>query len=151
MSKSLTQMTAEIVTAQASHMAMSPEDLRKVLNKVFNSLKKIHDMEAHTAEGASKKAGRPEPLRGSSSEAFSDPASSIREDRVICLECHKQFRHLTHTHLRNHGLTPATYRKKYGISDKQPLMADAVRKQKHLKAVEMAAKGERSHQKAEAV
>ena len=58
---------------------------------------------------------------------------SIEEDRVVCLECGQKFRQLSHTHLRSHGLTPQTYREKFGFPAKQPLTCKALsRKRKHL-------------------
>ena len=40
-----------------------------------------------------------------------------------CLECGKEFKQLTPTHLKGHGLTPKEYRKKHGFSAKQALVA----------------------------
>lgn len=132
MAKTLTELAAEIISAMAANTSMTFDDVEDYLSKVFVSLKRISEQEIAAAPA-------PEPKTGGRSKrggrvTVTDPSASIREDRVICLECHKQFRHLTHTHLRTHGLTPTSYRKKYGISEKQPLMADTVRLKKHYKA-----------------
>ena len=132
MAKTLTELAAEIISAMATNTSMTLDELEHNLSQVFASLKRISEQEIAAAPA-------PEPKTGGRSKRGSrvtvtDPSASIREDRVICLECHKQFRHLTHTHLRSHDLTPASYRKKYGIPEKQPLMADTVRLKKHYKA-----------------
>lgn len=151
MTKTLTEMTAEIVASMASNKAMSLDEMEDNLHKVFESLKNIWDEEKITTRPVSKKRvlNRYSQLVPKASAA--DPISSIREDRVICLECKKQFRHLTHTHLRSHGLTPATYREKYGIPVKQPLMADTVRIKKHFKAIKSSGKRTARDSKARAV
>ena len=137
MAKSLTEMAAEIVAALATHKVLSSEEIDTTLKSIFQALLKIREMEdalsQHGSPGVSKQR-----LTSKPSNASIDPLSSIRKDRVICLECHQQFRHLTHTHLKHHGLTPKTYRKKYGIPDKQPLMADTVRMKKHIQATKLA-------------
>jgi predicted transcriptional regulator len=47
----------------------------------------------------------------------------VKPDRVVCLEDGKAFRTLKR-HLRTaHGLTPAQYRAKWGLSSQYPLVA----------------------------
>ncbi len=45
----------------------------------------------------------------------------IRDDHIVCLECDKILQLLSNRHLALHGLTPATYRQKWGISPHIPL------------------------------
>ena len=52
-----------------------------------------------------------------------DPKQSIQRNKVICLECGKEFKQITQSHLKSHGLTPREYRKKHGFSAKQALVA----------------------------
>ncbi|ETX00954.1 MAG: hypothetical protein ETSY1_09350 [Candidatus Entotheonella factor] len=40
----------------------------------------------------------------------------IRDDYITCLECGKALQLLSNRHLALHGLTPNTYRQKWGIS-----------------------------------
>ena len=46
----------------------------------------------------------------------------------MCLECGRSFRHLTNTHLRRHGLTSKTYKRRFGYNGRRSLMAHAVRR-----------------------
>ncbi|MDY0039807.1 MAG: MucR family transcriptional regulator [Desulforhabdus sp.] len=66
-----------------------------------------------------------------------EPMASIQEDKIICLECGREFRQISHTHLKRHGLTPKEYRKKYRLSAKQPLTAHSLSEQRKQKAREI--------------
>ena len=66
-----------------------------------------------------------------------DPAESIREAVIVCLECGREFRQLTHTHLqREHRLSPEQYKRKFGIPLKQPLAAKSVTGRRKAQALE---------------
>lgn len=122
MAKDLVEMTAEIVTAQASHVRMSVDELSDTLEKVFEALKKIKEAEAGalveqvTSEGEGKLI---EELRAK-------PLSSIQRKKVICLECGVEFRQLSKKHLSSHSLTVKEYKKKYKIPARQSLAAKAL-------------------------
>jgi len=114
MEKSLLEMAAEIVKAQASVTRMSAEELDAVLRKTYESLKSLKDQEEGVAAEATAKA------------VAIEPKSSIQQNKVICLECGKQFKQLTKTHLASHGLTAKEYKKKYGFKAKQALVAKSL-------------------------
>ncbi len=105
----LLEMTGEIVKAQASHAAMTADDLTEAIKKVYKALKWI--------QGQEEKANKVDETPGLSG------ADSIRRNKVICLECSKEFRQLSGKHLGTHGLTPREYKKKHGISPRQSLSA----------------------------
>ena len=113
MQKSLTEMAADIVAGQAAHEYMPPEDLESCLRKTFKALRSIKSEEEGVAEAPTV---QPEMA----------PKRSIKRNRVICLECGKEFKQLTNRHLRGHGLTAREYRKKQGFSVRQPLAAKAL-------------------------
>ena len=100
MPKSLVEMCAEIVAAQASHTRLSPEEIAESLRKVFQTLQNVQQL-------------------GNGSEfeetVTRDPQSSIQRNQVICLECGKPFKLLSNRHLALHQLTPRAYKKKHGI------------------------------------
>ena len=110
MMKSLTEMAAEIVAAQAGHTTMSADEMETALRKAFDSLKSIKAIE----EGVE---AEPAPM---------DPKKSIRRNKVFCLECGKEFKQLGNRHLKEHGLDSKEYRKKYGFSARQPLTAKSL-------------------------
>jgi predicted transcriptional regulator len=108
MPKSLVEMSAEIVAAQASHAPLDPEEIAESLRKVFHTLQEVQQLDSSTE--VEEKATR-------------DPQSSIQRNHVVCLECHKTFKLLSNRHLALHGLTPRTYKKKHGIRMTQALSA----------------------------
>ena len=109
MAKTLVEMAAEIIQAQASHSRMTTEEMAAALNKTFEALKAIKDKEEGLAEEVA--------------EEKVSPKESIQRKKVICLECGKEFKQLTKAHLSGHGLTAKEYKQKYGIPMKQALAA----------------------------
>jgi predicted transcriptional regulator len=108
MTKSLVEMSAEIVAAQASNTPMSPEDLVKDVRKVFETLQKLQTI----VDGSEFEQGM-----------STDPQASIQRNQVICLECRRSFKLLSNRHLALHGLTPREYKRKHGIRMTQALSA----------------------------
>ena len=108
MSKSLVEMAAEIVAAQASHRSLPPEEIEESLRRTFQTLKDIQQLGNGTEfeEVVSR-----------------DPQASIQRNQVICLECGKSFKLLSNRHLALHGLTPREYKQKHGIRMTQALSA----------------------------
>lgn len=107
--KHLLEITSEIVKAQASHAAMTPDDMTEALKKVYKALKWIYAQE--------EKASKDEEGIGISG------LDSIQRNKVICLECGKEFKQLSGKHLGLHGLSPKEYKKKHGIPLRQSLSA----------------------------
>ncbi|MFP4475782.1 MAG: MucR family transcriptional regulator [Desulfatibacillaceae bacterium] len=125
MAKTLAEMAAEIVAAQAAHTPMSADELSEALQKTAQALATIKKQEEVAAD-------QPVPLNMSTEEAGelealrANPKRSIRKNKIICLECGKEFRQLTNGHLKEHGLTTREYRIKYGFSLRQPLSAQSL-------------------------
>ncbi|MDD3619742.1 MAG: MucR family transcriptional regulator [Desulfobulbaceae bacterium] len=115
MSKSLVEMTAEIVQAQINTKDMSGEEIKTALNDTFQVLKSLQEAEV---------SGQPFE-QGESRPALA-PEKSIQRNQVVCLECGQAFKMLSPKHLKSHDLTPKEYRKKYGFSMRQPLCAKSL-------------------------
>ncbi len=107
--KHLLEITSEIVKAQASHATMTADDMTEALKKVYRALKWIYAQE--------EKAAKEEEGIGISG------LDSIQRNKVICLECGKEFKQLSGKHLGLHGLSPKEYKKKHGIPLRQSLSA----------------------------
>ena len=122
MAKSLTEMAADIVVAQASTSTMTADEMSELLKKTFASLQEIKCME----EGAT--VAEAEPV------SEMDPKKSIQRNKVVCLECGKEFRQLTNRHLKEHGITTKEYRKKHGFTARQPLSAKLLTAQRRKSA-----------------
>ena len=111
MAKTLTEMAAEIVAAQASHAVMASEEMVVALRKTFEALKNIKTIEDGGPEGETPPV---------------DPKKSIQRNYIINLEDGKKYKQLTARTLAKFGLTPAEYRKKWGFSPRQPLAAKSL-------------------------
>jgi predicted transcriptional regulator len=123
MTKSLTEMAAEIASAQAGHATMTAEEMQAFLSKTFQVLKQIK-----AVEDGGVAVELAEHL---------DPKTSIQRNKVICLECGKEFKLLTRAHLGSHGLTAKEYRKKYGFQSRQALTAKSLSAKRRKRAKEL--------------
>ena len=111
MAKTLTEMAAEIVAAQASHAIMASDEMVGALKKTFEALKDIKTIEEGGLEGEAPAV---------------DPKRSIQRNYIINLEDGKKYKQLTARTLAKFGLRPAEYRKKWGFSPRQPLAAKSL-------------------------
>lgn len=120
MTKSLVEMAAEIISVQASHTRMSPEEIADGIRKIYDALKSIETREqTSTMGGSTEEAGRAAQVP----EQAVTPKASIQRSRIICLECGKSFKQISNRHLVTHSLDAKTYRKKYGFPARQSLSA----------------------------
>ena len=115
MSKSLVEMTTEIIQSQIGSKEMSTDEITGALNKTFQTLKTLQDSET---------AGQPGPQE--ENMPVMAPEKSIQRNKVVCLECGQEFKMLSPKHLRTHNLTPKEYRRKHGFSMRQPLCAKSL-------------------------
>jgi ROS/MUCR transcriptional regulator protein len=59
---------------------------------------------------------------------LADPRRAVTEGAIVCLLCGGEFRQLTNTHLRSHGLTADHYKLRFGYNRRRALMCDALRR-----------------------
>jgi predicted transcriptional regulator len=108
MSKSLVELSADILTAQARHTTLLANEMAASLRTIFRTLQ---DIQREGGSAAGDVAVSP------------NPETSIQRSQVICLECHKAFKLLSNRHLALHQLTPRAYKHKHGIRMTQALSA----------------------------
>ena len=116
MSKSLVEMASEIIVAQVRQAPMSPEEISEGVKKVFVILQQLQGLEA----GMLGPSGEGEGI------GKLTPQDSIQRHRVICLECHKEFKLLSNRHLALHGMNSREYKLKYGLPRRQALSAKSL-------------------------
>lgn len=95
--------TVDIVKAQASVRVLNEEELLSMIKKIATGLKNVMREAENIASSDSLLALQ------------TDAKKSIKEKSIICLECGKSFRLIAKKHLASHGLTPETYRDKWGL------------------------------------
>lgn len=126
----ITELVHKITLAQAKHVVMSPEEIDKFMQTVFNRIKQMRDEELRI------KLGRQEIEEEKQKQI--DPMSTIKKDTIICLECGGKFKTLSAAHLATHGLTHDEYREKWGFPKRFPLVSRS-----HLKKLSEYAKRQR--------
>ncbi len=144
---SLLELAAEIVSSHASTSKISGDDLLQEIQKIYETLKALE-------------AGREVAVAGAEEEK--KPAITVRQafkqNEVICMICGKGGMKTLARHLAQaHDMTPAEYRKQFGIKREQALaaksfsearrkfarergMADALAKAREVRAANIKAK-----------
>lgn len=162
--KNLIQKAAETVAQQAAESDMSPAQIKAALAKVYEKLamaKELSQESSDTGEEAISRAAVKEPEeawqappaaprrgrpRKQTPPADLDarfetltflrqhPEKSIKNDKVICLECGTPFKALSTRHLRLHGLERDTYLEKWNLDANETLISEVSlrRKEKAL-------------------
>jgi len=129
MHKKLIEIASEIVQAQVSLGPMSTADIASSLRQVFSTLQELQKAEtAGTGTEFSQPAAEAAQEGVPEEKPALTPENSIRNDKVICLECGAEMRQLTSKHLVSHGINQMEYRKKYGFSMRTPLSAKSLTK-----------------------
>jgi predicted transcriptional regulator len=94
---------------------MSHEEISAGVKKVFAMLQQLQGLEA----------GMPGTSEGEGIGKLT-PQDSIQRNRVICLECQKEFKLLSNRHLALHGMNSREYKLKYGLPLRQALSAKSL-------------------------
>src|SRR5215210_8059801 len=106
---SLSELTAEIVSAYVSNNSVRTEDLASLISDVHSALQNAPNGRAEPA---------PEPQH---------PAvpikKSVTPDYIISLENGQKFKSLKRHLMNSYGITPAEYRAKWGLPKDYPMVA----------------------------
>ena len=117
MSRTLEQLTAEIIQSQISSKPMTTEEIKTAVSETFQVLKSLQDEENGVVIAKE--------VNSTSSQAL-EPKKSIQKKKIVCLECRQEFKMLSGKHLASHSLDAKAYRAKYGIPARQPLCAKSL-------------------------
>ena len=127
MSRTLEQLTAEIIQSQISSKQMTTEEIKTAVSETFQALKSLQDAENGVVVDSEAV---------STSSQVLDPKKSIQKNKIACLECRQEFKMLSGRHLASHSLDAKAYRAKYGIPARQPLCAKALSEKRSLASKE---------------
>lgn len=108
-------LAAEIVSAYASRNQMSQADLPALIHSIHATL---------TCLAGGLDDAAPEPPPAVPIDA------SVGKDAIICLGCGKSFKTLKRHISTKHGLSPADYRARWGLSKDYPLVAPSYSKRR---------------------
>jgi predicted transcriptional regulator len=133
MPESIREMTTRIVSAYASQNTLKPAELKELMDTVYKSLAEMKDTADQSALRDSSKGEDDTQVK----PAAEDALASIKEDKIICLECNKDFTMLTERHLkRAHGMTRAEYLVKHGLPSRQSLVSQQLAEKRKKSAKE---------------
>jgi predicted transcriptional regulator len=131
MSKTLLEMSTEIISAQARHKVMSLEEIADSLRTVFQALRDIQQV------GNGLDASESDDSDDSLSYLRQNPLRSIQRNQIICLESGKPYKLLSNRHLALYGMTPREYKKKWGIPMTMPLSSRSLTNRRRKMAKEL--------------
>lgn len=106
----LVDLASSIVAAYVSHNHVAPGDVPAVIAIVHQSLARLGSGEAAQIEKAPDLPNASQIRR------------SVQQDRIISFIDGRSYKTLKR-HLTVHGLTPATYRERYGLPTDYPMVA----------------------------
>ena len=108
----------EIVKAQAGFRSMTEEEICTMVSSIANAIKKLLDDE-----------------KGNDTPQIERSAvdRTAKENSIMCLECLKPFKMLTHKHMATHGLTSEEYRAKWGYAKDAPLVCKSLQRLRRKK------------------
>ena len=118
MSQSILEMAKDLVQSQIQNGAVEPERMMELLKSTVEGLSELNTRYSNpNGPGEGDQATPEEPV---------DWRKTIKNNSILCLESGQEFKQLSARHLQKYGLTPRTYRQKYGIPMNQPLSAKSV-------------------------
>jgi predicted transcriptional regulator len=109
MKETLITLTADIVSAHVSNNNVAAEDLGGLIGNVFNALASL---------GQEAPAPAAEPLKPAVSVR-----SSVKPDKIVCLDCGMELKMLKRHLMTHHGLTPEQYKARWNLPADYPLVA----------------------------
>ena len=107
----------EIVKAQAGFRTMTEEEICAMVRAVSVAIQRMLNNDAALALPNERAAVDRTP----------------KDNAIICLECLKSYKMLTHKHMATHGLTPAEYREKWGYAKDAPLVCKSLQRKRRKK------------------
>ncbi len=125
--KKLFEIAAGIVQAQVASTSMTTPEIVFSLRLIFQTLQEIRKSEA-AGTVLTAQMMREETQIAEEALKPAAPQDSIREERIMCLECGAEMRQLTSKHLVSHGMDQKQYKQKYGFSMRTPLAAKSLTK-----------------------
>lgn len=111
MAQTLVELTTEIVSAHASTVEMSSDELLKEIQSVYATLKALGSGNA------------PSQTEEATTTPTMAPKKSIQKNQVVCLICGKAGLKTLTRHLKSHNMTPGQYRKQFGLPAGTSLVA----------------------------
>lgn len=105
--QALVELTADIVSAHVSNNNVDVGQVGDLVQRVHSALASLGAVEEEAQAKVPVVSVR----------------ASIKPDRLICMECGREAKMLKRHLQTAHGMSPADYRKDYGLPDSYPMVA----------------------------
>lgn len=109
MKETLITLTSDIVAAHVSNNNVNADELATLIGNVYNALAGLGQV-------------ADEPVAAPLKPAVS-VRSSVKADKVTCLDCGMELKMLKRHLMTHHGLTPDDYRARWNLGPDYPLVA----------------------------
>jgi predicted transcriptional regulator len=104
----LVTFTADIVSAHVAHNKVAADEIPGLVRRVHEALAGL---------------GREADQQPAEKVPVVSVRASVKPDYIVCMECGKKQKMLKRHLETAHGMTPAEYRKDYGLPDSYPMVA----------------------------
>ncbi len=133
MSRSLLELSVEIIASQARRHTMPTDVIEQCLQAVFRTLQECQGTDSQPM--APLTSAPPSHSPPSLLETLRDtPRASIQPNCVYCLECGSALQLLSFRHLATHDLTHREYKRKWGLPLSMSLSARIITAKKRKQA-----------------
>ncbi|MDE2301736.1 MAG: MucR family transcriptional regulator [Sphingomonadales bacterium] len=109
LNETLVTLTSDIVAAHVSNNDVSVADLPALISNVYGALADLGKAAPVVAEAPPKPAVS---LR-----------SSVKPDRIVCLDCGMELKMLKRHLMTHHSMTPEQYKARWNLASDYPLVA----------------------------
>lgn len=123
MKETLITLTSDIVAAHVSNNSVGTDDLPVLISKVYGALAGL---------GEAAPAAPAEPLKPAVSIR-----SSVKNDKIICLDCGTELKMLKRHLMTHHGLTVEQYKARWSLGADYPVVAPAYAEKRRDLAVKI--------------
>ena len=108
MHETLITLTSDIVAAHVGNNSVAVGELPELIGNVYTALAGL---------------GAPEPEPEAPPQPAVPVRSSVKKDKIVCLEDGMELKMLKRHLMTHHGMTPAEYRQKWGLASDYPMVA----------------------------
>ena len=119
----LAELTVQLMTARLAKRDLSFEELQKEMDYFATKLKSIDSGCTATQEPVPQETPAPVVPEEPAPPQKINMKKVFRDDKVVCLECSKEFGSLNRHLQVTHSMTDKEYKQKYNIPAKQKLVA----------------------------
>lgn len=137
----LLDLTTEIIASHVASTSIPSDDLPGLIGKVFSSLNSLRATEDEGQGSARDTSSIASGAVAAPVQTSSQPAvpisESVQSEYLVCLEDGKKVK-LLHRYLKNQfRMTPAEYRKKWGLPADYPMVAPAYSESRRAHALQI--------------